>query len=57
MRFLTGLTVSVSSLTEKRAKALFNACKKAGAKTVGAVHVQADKNIWDQSGWCEVYHG
>jgi hypothetical protein len=57
LRFLLGLTVSVSSLTETRAKALFNACKEAGAKTVAACHIQDGKHPLDQNGWNEVFHG
>ena len=57
MRFLKGLKVNVSSLTETRAKALFELCKEAGAKVVAACHVQADKHPLDQTGWCGVFHG
>lgn len=57
LRFLAGIKVSVSSLTEKRAKALFKACKEAGATAVAAVHVQPEKHPLDQNGWAEVFHG
>lgn len=56
LRFLIGLKVSVSSLSEKRAKDLFHACKQAGAETVAACHVQPDKHPLEQSGWSEVFH-
>jgi argininosuccinate synthase len=49
-RFVKGLVVSITGATEKRAKALFNACKAHGAATVAA----GDMN---ESGWVEVYHG
>lgn len=55
LRFLTGLAVSVSASTEKRAKALFNACKQANAKVVAACHVMEDKKYSQQTGWVEVY--
>lgn len=55
LRFLVGLRVSVSSNSESRAKALFNACKAAGVEMVGAVHVKPDRRPWDQDGWVEVW--
>ena len=55
LRFLVGLTVSISATTESRAKALFAKAKWFGAETVAACHVQADKHPLDQSGWTEVY--
>jgi hypothetical protein len=57
LRFLVGIAVSVSASTESRAKALFNACKRHGAKTVAVCHVQNDKKPWEQSGWTEIWHG
>jgi hypothetical protein len=57
LRFLQGIKVNVSALTEKRAKAIFEACKDAGALQVAAVHVQPEKHPLDQTGWCEVWHG
>lgn len=57
LRFLRGVTVSVSALSEKRAKALFKACQEAGAKTVAACHVKQDKYPSQQDGWMEVWHG
>lgn len=55
LRCLVGLTVSVSSPVESRAKALLNACKRAGAAVVAACHVQADRHQFDQSGWTAVW--
>lgn len=56
LRFLVGLTVSISSPSEIRAKALFAAAKAAGARTVGACHIQGEKRLWEQSGWSQVWH-
>ena len=36
LRFLVGLTVSISAATEKRGRRFMDACKKAGAAVVGA---------------------
>lgn len=55
LRYLLGLRVSVSSASEARAKALFEACKQAGAQTVLAVHVKEGLPGWQQDGWAEVW--
>jgi len=55
LRFLVGLRVSVSSQSEERAKALFEACKAAGVEMVGAVHVKPEKRPYEQDGWVEVW--
>ena len=55
LRFLVGLTVSISAPTEARAKALFAKAKWFGAKTVAACHVQPDKHQFEQTGWVEVF--
>ena len=57
LRFLVGLRVSISATSEDRAKALYAKAKAAGAATVAACHVQAGKQPWAQTGWCEVSHG
>ena len=54
LSFLHGLSVSISSDSEKRAKALFEACKQAGAKVVAAC--QTTQGPW-QTGWAEVWRG
>ena len=36
LRFLVGLTVSISTTSEKRGRRFMDACKKAGAAVVGA---------------------
>ena len=56
LRCLIGLTVSVSSPIEARAKALAERCKASGAATVAACHVQVDRSPFDQAGWSEVWH-
>lgn len=55
LRFLIGLKVSISSQSEIRAKALFEKCKASGAEVVAACHVQPDKRVFEQSGWCEMW--
>lgn len=57
LRFLVGMTVSISATSEKRAKALFNKVIAAKAKTVAACHTQLDVQPWQQTGWAEVHHG
>jgi len=56
LRFLNGLRVCVSGRTEQRAKALFEACKKAGATTVAASHAYFVNPHRCQSGWTEIWH-
>ena len=56
LRFLVGMLVSVSSCSEDRAKRLFNACKRAGAKTVASAHSFMDGEV-SKTGWTEIYHG
>ena len=55
MRFLVGLAVSISSPSEKRAKALLDLCK-GYAKTVAACHIQEDRPEWKQTGWAQVWN-
>lgn len=55
LRFLVGVAVSVSSHSEGRAKRLYEACKRAGASSVVAVHV-TEEVYHSQSGWLEAYH-
>ena len=56
LRFLKGLTVSISSHDENRAKELFQRCIYHGATTVAACHNQTDKHPLKQTGWAEVFH-
>lgn len=55
LRFLKGLTVSATGSTEARAKAIFEACKRAGATTVAAVHAIGLGTPFVRDGWCDVY--
>lgn len=55
MRFLVGLTVSISSESEARAKALFAKAMQFGAKTVAACHVKPTQPH-QQAGWWEIFH-
>lgn len=52
LRFLVGLMVLCSSPSESRAKALLNACVKAGAVYVVASHVDVNSK---QPTWAEIY--
>jgi hypothetical protein len=56
LRFLIGMKVSVTSYSEDRAKRLFNACKEAGAKWVGASHTEIRGEV-AKTGWMDFYHG
>lgn len=58
LRFFNGLRVSISGSTEARAKAMYQRCIDAGAKTVAACHVIVSGPFERVStGWSEVYHG
>jgi hypothetical protein len=55
LRFLVGLTVSISSESEGRAKALFAKAKECGATTVAACHFEKQGHRVE-SKWEEVFH-
>jgi len=55
-RFLIDLDVSISALTEARAKAMFEKAKEAGANAVAACHVQGGIHPMDQTGWTGLWH-
>lgn len=55
LRFLVGVEVYTSSSDEKRAKALFEACKRSGATLVVGCHTQDDKHYTEQAGWAEIW--
>ena len=55
LRCLVGLTVSISSESESRAKALFEAAKRSKAVTVGVCTIQPDRSAWAQSGWSAIW--
>lgn len=57
LRFLAGVKVSVASRSENRAKRFFEACKRAGAKSVAAMAVNLEEVAHKQTGWYEVWHG
>lgn len=54
LRFLVGLTVSATSYDEARAKALLQACQRAGAAVVGVGHCLGDGPLRG-TGWFEVW--
>ncbi len=56
MRFLVGLTVSISADSEVRAKALFEKAKASGASVVAACHVKRDEwAMLVHTGWSAVW--
>ena len=55
-RFLIDLNVSISALSESRAKAIFEKVKDAGAAIVAACHVQSEKHPLEQAGWTGLWH-
>lgn len=55
LRFLAGCRVSITGTTEQRAKAMFEACKRAGAVTVAAAHIIFTNDYLCKSGWTEIY--
>lgn len=62
LRFLVGLSVSVSSHDESRAKALFEACKAVDVDRMAACHIKPELPAGRQDGWVgtwsrEVAHG
>ena len=56
LRFLKGLTVSISADSEARAKALFAKAKWFGASTVAACHSTIDSRGHVDAGWTEIFH-
>ena len=56
LRFVVGLTVSISSHSEGRAKALFAKAKWFGAATVAATHYKPTASLTQRSGWTEIFH-
>ena len=55
LRFLVDVAVSVSSEEENRAKALFEACKRANVSMVAATHTKAGQRPFDPVGWAAVW--
>lgn len=56
LRFLIGLRVSITGATEKRAKRLMDACKRAGAVTVAAGAPVPKDGYFAESPWSEIWH-
>lgn len=54
-RFLKGLRVAAMSLNENRARAILEACKRAGAQTIVASHSIQINECRFKAGWMEVY--
>jgi len=52
LHFLVGLRVSISSESETRCKALYEACKRIGVETVAACHTTG---AWPPKGWTAIY--
>lgn len=57
MRFLVGLTVSIASTTEERAKAILEACKRGGAAKVGVVHLPVTRADQRTTDYIEIWNG
>ena len=55
LRFLVGLVVFVSGSTEARAKAIFEACKRAGAARVIGCHTATNRRNADPNSWIEIF--
>lgn len=55
LRFLTGLRVSISALSEERAKALFERVKAVNPISVAAGHTKIDQHWSEQDGWVEMW--
>lgn len=55
LRFLVGLTVSVSASTENRAKRFLEACKGAGAAVVAVGSPPAQDDPWCERNYSEVW--
>ncbi len=55
LRFLVGLTVSTGSETVERAKAIFDACKRAGASAVACCHAPKDRR--EETQFLEIWNG
>jgi hypothetical protein len=56
LRFLIGMRVSITGMSEKRAKRLLEACKRAGAVTVAAGVAQHVGGGRFEPVWSEVWH-
>lgn len=57
LRFLVGLTVSTGASTERRAKDILEACKRAGAAVVAVCHVPDLRRDQNNNDYVEVWNG
>ena len=57
LRFVQGLTVSISASTRDRAERLMSACKQAGASTVAAGVNEPEGHGRFRSAWSAIWHG
>lgn len=55
LRFLVGLRVSTGAATEKRAKAILEACKRAGASMVACCHIPTVRAEQKTSDYIEIW--
>jgi putative intracellular protease/amidase len=57
LRFLVGLMVSTGATTETRAKAILEACKRAGASVVGVCHTPERIPDRKRTDYVEIWNG
>lgn len=57
LRFLIGTQVHISTESESRGKALFNACKRHGAVTVVACQTVKINDYKYETKWMDSWHG
>lgn len=55
LRFVVGMTVSVSSFDEARAKRIAEICKQAGARTVAGAHAIRINDHQTTTGWADIW--
>ena len=55
LRFVVGMTVSVSSFEEARAKRIADICKQAGARTVAGAHAIRVNEFQTTTGWVDIW--
>lgn len=56
LRFLVGLTVSTGAATEKRARAILEACKHAGAAVVASCHIPTNPRDQEPTDFLEIWN-
>lgn len=55
LRFLVGLRVCITAMTEERAKTLFEMVKAANAEAVASCHVKPELHTFKQDGWAAAW--